>query len=109
LLTAAPSGSDLYIRVAPIYTTSGITITAYGSADESNPLNLIDAQYSIDVTGRANDVYRRIEVRYPKIAPGDLPDAVVKSFSDLCKQFTAWPGMVISTADEAPNDCSLSP
>jgi Tfp pilus assembly protein PilX len=89
---------NFYIRMTAIYDTfdtSGASIMAYNSGGIQK--NLIGAQYSIDVTGRANDVYRRVKIRIP-ITPQDFPDAVVKSASDLCKQFVVWPG---GSSDEA--------
>lgn len=98
-LTTGSDTDNLYIRVAAIYNTfdeSNMTITAIGQ--DGLPKRLINAQYSIDVTGRANDVYRRIEIRR-SIAPDlNFPNNVVESAGDLCKQFTVWPG---SSTDEA--------
>lgn len=95
-----------YLRIASIYSGfdfSPATVRAY---DESGlQKNLIKAQYSIDVTGRANDVYRRIEVRRPITTNWNFPNAVVQSAGDLCKQFVAWPG---GSADEAPGSCSFA-
>ena len=93
--TLAGGAEGLFIKITPIYNSSNITITAY-----SNNVHqyLRGAQYSIDVTGRANDVYRRIEVR--RGLTYDFPDSVVKTGSpdgvtgDLCKQFIIWPGGV---------------
>jgi hypothetical protein len=81
--------ANAYIRVEPIYNAASITIEAYSGLAQQD---LVGAQYSIDVTGRANDVYRRIEVRRPIMANWDFPDAVAQSGSDLCKQFEVWPG-----------------
>jgi hypothetical protein len=105
---------NLYIRVVAIYNTfdeSNMTITAIGS--DGLPKNLINAQYSIDVTGRANDVYRRIEVRRPVTTNWNFPNAVVQSAGDLCKQFVVWPGGVTDEAPKyQPSDtygCSIQP
>jgi hypothetical protein len=81
--------ANAYIRVEPIYNAASITLEAYSGIQQQN---LTGAQYSIDVTGRANDVYRRIEVRRPITANWDFPDATVQAGSDLCKQFEIWPG-----------------
>jgi hypothetical protein len=97
LLPGNVTPAGLYIRISPIYTSSDITITAYSGGIQQD---LKGAQYSIDVTGRANDVYRRIEVRRGVIAGYNLPSSVVKTGTgsgdggDLCKQFVVWPGGV---------------
>jgi Tfp pilus assembly protein PilX len=93
------NATSFYIRIAAIYDTfdsSNVTIAAYNSSGVQK--NLIGAQYSIDVTGRANDIYRRIEVRHGVMADWDFPDSVVNSggggngSGDLCKQFEIWSG-----------------
>jgi hypothetical protein len=76
-----------YVRVEPIYNPSSITIKAFSS---SAVQKLKGAQFSIDVTGRSNDVYRRVEVRRKITTDWNFPDAVVQTSGDLCKQFTAW-------------------
>lgn len=96
LLSGGPN-LNVYVRITPIYSSSDITLTAYNGSFETTPLELADAQYSIDVTGRANDVYRRIEVRRSIMPDYDFPDYVVSSGNtsgatgDLCKQFITWP------------------
>jgi hypothetical protein len=97
--------TPFYLRVATVYSnfdSSPVTIKAYD--DIGVQKDLVNAQYSIDVTGRANDVYRRIEVRRSIMPDWDFPSSVVNSAGDLCKQFTVWPG---SATDESSSGCSF--
>ncbi len=89
----------LYIRVEPIYSSAPtVTIEAYSGGLQQN---LAGAQYVIDVTGRANDVYRRLEVRRKIEINWGFPDDTVQTGGDLCKQFEVWPGA-------APTDVGAS-
>lgn len=98
-----------YIKITPIYNSSDITFSAYSSTETL--IHLLGAQYSIDVTGRANDVYRRIEVRRSVLPNYDFPDSVVASGNssgsedngNLCKQFLVWPGGL-----QDPSECSFT-
>ena len=97
-------GSFVYIKVTPIYNSSNLTITAYDSTWKA--VQLEDAQYSIDVTGRANDVYRRLEVRRSVTNSFSYPDSVVKA-GDLCKQFVLYPEGITDTALYDISGCSF--
>lgn len=57
-----------------------------------------NAQASIDVTGKAQDVLRRVKVRVPlgDFGTDNLPNGGVHSVSDVCKRFTTYPGRYIS-------------
>lgn len=86
----ASTDNGFYVRIVPIYVSSNISIE--GLDVSNNVVSLSGAQYQIDVTGRGNDVYKRIEVRRNFGDVYDFPDSVVASGGDLCKQFIAWPG-----------------
>jgi Tfp pilus assembly protein PilX len=87
--TAIKNG--VFIKVQPIYKNANYRITAAqsNSYDTANALPLFGAQYRVDVTGKANDVYRRLEVRLP-LAGFTSPDSGVDSGS-ICKNFE-WNG-----------------
>lgn len=81
--------SARFLRLAPRYTGNSIKVTAYRAGA---PVPLIDVQMKVDVTARANDVYRRVEARLdsPNVMhPGtsDGPGAAVNIRGNLCKVF----------------------
>ncbi|MFO0970935.1 MAG: hypothetical protein U0520_01140 [Candidatus Saccharimonadales bacterium] len=82
-------GSDiLYLRVGSIYRSTDFEVTlSRGGID----VELADTQATIDVTGRAKDVYRRVRQAFP-IAGGyfndTTPDAAVISAEGICKLFS---------------------
>ncbi len=81
----APALNHVFVRVTAIYADTNLTITA--DNPPGTPLNIIGAQAIVDVTGKAQDVLRRIQVRVPGSAPADLPsDFTVQSVSGICKQ-----------------------
>lgn len=77
---------DYYIRVQALYKETDIKIQALNS--NQNAVSLLNEQAVVDVTGRAGDVYRRVESRVD-ITPDDLwPDYAVTSAQEICKNFT---------------------
>jgi len=80
---SAPASDSYLAHIKPIYSSAKVNIT--GSDLASNPVEFLDAQISIDVTARANDIVRRLRASIP-IAPVDgAPEAVFHSFDGVCK------------------------
>lgn len=93
-------GNFYYLRVRSIYRSNSLTITANGGAVE-----LTGAQATIDSTGKAVDVLRRVVVHVPLgTAGGDIPDFAISSGDGICKKFYAYPGNAV---DQAVPACSL--
>jgi len=93
-----------YLRITPLYNATNFRVTL-GSADPvGTPIVMFDGvQPAIDSTGRANDLYRRIESRVDLTDTSfPFPEAAVDLTSELCKDF-----IVTATAGEAQNNCSL--
>jgi Tfp pilus assembly protein PilX len=86
-----PSGlvkNGLYIKIRPIYNTSTIYIKGLaGSA-----VKLQGAQVMIDATGRANDVYRRLQIRKDMVTEFNYPEYATQTANSICKQFITYPG-----------------
>jgi len=89
-----------YLRITPLYNATNFRVTLGGS----NPDVLFDGvQPAIDSTGRANDLYRRVEARVDLADTSfPFPEAAVDLTSSLCKDF-----LVTKTASEAKNNCSF--
>ncbi len=78
-------GNEYYLRVKPVYGPAAITVkatTGVGTAE------LVGAQALIDVTGKATDVERRIQVR---VQANNLTSSVplygLEGTDKICKQF----------------------
>lgn len=79
------SANDYYVRLQALYRPTHVKIKAFTSSGVS--VEIVNAQAVIDVTGRASDVYRRIEKRV-SLVPDDLwPDFAILSAEDICKDF----------------------
>jgi hypothetical protein len=78
-----------FIRIMPMYhkTAVNVYVGTAGNFNESsaNRLTLYNAQYSIDVTGQANKLYKRLLVRIP-FKDVTYPPTGVQS-NGLCKVF----------------------
>lgn len=86
------TGTDYYLAVQPLYGSAKINLQAFDATSTEIPLN--DAQAVIDVTGKAADVLRRIQVRVPigeglktRSFTGGLPTAALETTNSICKRF----------------------
>lgn len=83
--------TDYALRLTAIYNSGTVVITADGTSGPA--ISLEDAQAQIDVTGRAQDVLRRIQVRVPISIEGASSGYALQSGSSICKRFGVAPGM----------------
>ncbi len=82
-------GSNGYvIRVRSIYNSASLQIN--GQLGGSN-VNLEGVQRVIDVTGRASDVLRRVQVRLPIRPSYNLPIFSIEAADDICKLLYVYP------------------
>lgn len=85
-----------YLRLTSFYNATHFRVTLGGGAKFSG------VQPSIDSTGRANDLYRRVESRVDlETATFPYPEATVDLTGNFCKDF-----VVTDTAGEAVNSCT---
>jgi Tfp pilus assembly protein PilX len=78
-LNSLPGGPYLF-HIASIYDSSDITLTPV-----DNTIKFIDTQAVIDVTGKAQDILRRIQVRYPLQNDVALPTDALEA-QNICKR-----------------------
>jgi len=91
-----PAVKSFSLRLTSMYQPSNLTVTAYHG---STQLGLSGAQATIDVTGKANDVLRRIQVRVPVGSHADSASFAIQSNGSLCKRFRATPNYLSIPAD----------
>lgn len=80
--------SNGYLRLTSYYRDATVMVC---SPDCISPVELTGAQAQIDVTGRAADVSRRIQVRTPITSFGSSPEFAVQSFDTFCKRIAVAP------------------
>lgn len=80
---------SVYVRVGALYRPTNFSVQLM--ENPTTPVSLINAQATIDVTGRAKDVYRRVKQTFP-IKGGYFedrgPDAAVVAGEGICKLFS---------------------
>lgn len=82
-----------YARVSTLYhDTDKLVID--GVSSSGTDLWFKDSQAVVDVTGKAQDVLRRVQVRVPlqNFSNQNLPEGSIQSSAAVCKQFTAYSG-----------------
>lgn len=75
-----------YLLLSSYYADSSVTVTGLNSTN--NPVSFNGAQATIDSTGAARDVLRRIKVSVPLGNSNSLPASSLTVGSKLCKRFT---------------------
>lgn len=104
------SGNKNYLRLMSIYRGTHIKISLVEDSTGST-VNIQSVQAIVDVTGKAGDVYRRIEARvslldnkYP------LPDFALWSNDEICKNFTITNNLAgFSYPTSEPSKCQWLP
>jgi len=101
---AIPSGgaAERYLRLTSIYKGASFRVTLY---NDLNPVKFSGVQPSIDVNGRANDVYRRVDVRVEKkLSDTEIPypRATVDITNNFCKDFS------VTNTSYSAGSCSTS-
>jgi Tfp pilus assembly protein PilX len=84
--------NDYYMRVTTLYeTNSKLTVSATVSAGK---VSFYDAQATIDSTGKAQDVLRRVLVAVDLTDANDyqVPSGAIITKNSVCKQFEVTPG-----------------
>lgn len=78
------AGATAYLKVIPRYSSTHLRVTLYNG---STAVNFDGVQPKVDSTGRANDIFRRVEARIEGDTAFPYPDAAVEVRGDLCKDF----------------------
>lgn len=84
---------NYYVRISTLYRDAARVLVDGTNAAGVNS-NFADAQALVDVTGKAQDVLRRVQVTVPlQRYDGSLvPSGGVQSSTDVCKRFAIYPG-----------------
>jgi hypothetical protein len=76
---------EFYARFNSIFSELNVRITALEVA--GNTVRFSDSQAVVDSTGRAVDVYSRVQARVPLYDNFDIPQAALQTLNDVCKQY----------------------
>ncbi len=79
-----PTTERYYIRLSLLYGSStNVKVSAVDATGTAQTFN--NVQYVIDVTGRANDVYRRVQAKVSPSSAAAYPEYAVDTAQMLCK------------------------
>lgn len=90
--------ANYVLNMRSIYGKSRVSIHAFDTA--GLPMAISNAQTVIDSTGKAQDVYRRVQVRIPSKDVSNHPDYGIEAAGGICKQLQLLPGA------GSKNDCT---
>ena len=84
LKNGQPSTSNnYYLRITPLYSSTHFRVQMVRGP--STVVNFSGVEPTIDSTGRASDVFRRIKTRIRLDSAADLPEYSLESANDICK------------------------
>lgn len=94
-----PASFTGYVRVTPMYYPAQVWVTGYDASN--NDIEFTGAQVEIDVTGKANDILKRIRVHRSlgESTNSPIPGYALQSTKTQCKLFSISGGAVTIGAD----------
>ena len=114
-----PVSTTKYVaRLQSLYTSSNVSIrNGFDSSGAS--ISWVAGQANIDVTGKAKDVFRRIQVRLPINQNGLMPTFSLQSANSVCKILSILPGdtqadrgggfgAVLNDTSNADDSCAIN-
>lgn len=95
------------MRLQSVYDPVDVTLS--NGADTSGTAgNWIGGQITIDATGKANDVLRRIQVRIPVTSNGLTPSFGLQTADSICKRLAVMPSASGGTTTDSTDDACLA-
>jgi hypothetical protein len=97
------NSANFYLRVRTIYRAVSLNVEGFDSS--GNQVDFKGAQVTVDATGKANDILRRIQVRLPSggISAQNLPEYVLQTRDSICKRYIVIPPSTITTDIGTPS------
>ena len=96
--TFASTANDYYLRITPIYGATHFRVALVSGGTE---VNFDQVQPTIDATGRAADVFRRLQARVLVNSQTNYPEYAAEIANDICKNMQ----VSTNTADYVANNC----
>lgn len=93
----------IYLQIRSIYRNAKVIIQAFDTDTSTTPVQLLGGQTVIDVTGKANDVLRRVQVRVPDSTSYEVPEFALESADDICKKISVSGSTLIDACEPYNN------
>jgi len=99
--------NNYVMRIQGIYAPTHVKVTMLDGGLNGTAVGFNKAQVIVDVTGRAGDVFRRVEARLDleDLFSTLVPEYAILSADDICKDLVVGN----SASSSSANDCSLAP
>ena len=97
---------NAFLRLSSIYSGAHVRVTLLNTA---NPIFFHGVQPSVDSTGRANNLFRRVEARLQLGDDFPYPEGVVDIAGDICKDFSVTDTQVITSGTTCDPASSTTP
>lgn len=87
VINGLPASTKFLSRFRAIYSEASVVISA---KDTAGDVKFVQAQTSIDVTAKANDIVRRLRVSIPTTPSDNYPEGVFQVFDGVCKRMSVF-------------------
>jgi len=89
-----PTTNTYYVRIRAMYKASSVSVIVSTTTAPNTNTKLSGEQATIDATGKASNVVRRIQVRVPlnPSSQSKRPPYAIESVDSVCKRLQVWPG-----------------
>ena len=94
----ASTANNYYLRITPIYGATHFRVALVNGGSE---VTMDQVQPIVDATGRAADVYRRLQARVQVNALANYPEFAAEIANDICKNMQ----VSSNTTDYVANNC----
>lgn len=82
-------GQHYFLRMLSVYHNSRVTVKAFDAG--GNLLGIRGAQTVIDSTGKASDVFKRVQVRVDVQRTANFSEYAIEAGDSICKRLLVWP------------------
>ena len=89
------ASKNAFLRLSSIYSGAHVRVTLL---NDTTPVSFRGVQPSVDSTGRANDLFRRVEARLQLGDDFPYPEGVVDIDGNICKDFSVTDTQVMTNA-----------
>jgi hypothetical protein len=90
-----------YLRLSTLYNASHFMVKLYNTDTGSSLVRFKGVQPQVDSTGRANDMFRRVQALVELKGVVTYPEAAVDIAGNLCKNF-----LITDTESHYVNKCT---
>jgi Tfp pilus assembly protein PilX len=101
-LNTDPAVNMYYVRISSFYANTHVQMQLRSGGSSGTVVKFNNVQPEIDVTGRTNDVFRRVKARVQFNAAAYMPNYAIQSGQTVCKNMLVTDAQITSSDNVCP-------